>query len=103
VMAPKSDAEKQASALAEKAADAAKRGDYAEARRLVDEAVAAAPDYPLVYQYSANVAFLAGDRAAAIAALEKGIALEPGNALFRQNLRYLERAELPAAPPPARD
>jgi tetratricopeptide (TPR) repeat protein len=103
VMAPKSDAEKQASALAEKAADAAKRGDYAEARRLVDEAVAAAPNYPLVYQYSANVAFLAGDRKGAIAALEKGIALEPGNALFRQNLRYLERAELPAVPPPARD
>ena len=100
VMAPKSDAEQRAAALSEKAADAAKRGDYAEARRLVDEAVAAAPDYPLVYQYSANVAFLAGDRAAAIAALEKGIELEPGNALFRQNLRYLERAELPATAPP---
>jgi tetratricopeptide (TPR) repeat protein len=93
VMAPNTDAEKRAAALAEQAADAAKRGDYPEARRLIGEAVAAAPSYPLVYQYSANVAFLAGDRSAAIAALQKGLELEPGNALFRQNLRYLERAD----------
>ena len=97
VMAPQTEAENRAATLCEQAADAAKRGDYVEAKRLIGEAVAAAPAYPLVYQYSANVAFLAGDRAAAIAALQKGLELEPGNALFQQNLRYLERAE-PVAP-----
>jgi Type I phosphodiesterase / nucleotide pyrophosphatase/Tetratricopeptide repeat len=51
--------------------------------------VEAAPDYVLVYQYRSNVAYLMGDRAAAIAALERALELEPDNALFRVNLEGL--------------
>ena len=36
-------------------------------------------------------AFLKGDRAAAIAALEKALEIEPDNALFRTNLERLRR------------
>jgi predicted AlkP superfamily phosphohydrolase/phosphomutase/Flp pilus assembly protein TadD len=95
--APRSDAEKKAAALAEDAAGAARRGDYAEAGRKLDEAERIAPRFALVYQYRANVAYLRGDRAAAIAALEKGLKLEPDNALFRENLKRLEQ---PPAPKP---
>ena len=93
---PRTEEERRAAALAEQAATAAKSGDYAKASTLLDEAVRTAPRYALVYQYRANVAFLAGDRKAAIAALQKALELEPDNALYRQNLRYLERAEDPA-------
>ena len=93
---PRTGEERRAAALAEQAATAAKSGDYAKASTLLDEAVRTAPRYALVYQYRANVAFLAGDRKAAIAALQKALELEPDNALYRQNLRYLERAEDPA-------
>jgi len=49
-----------------------------------------------VYQYQANVAYLSGDRAAAIRALEKALAIEPDNALFRTNLKRLrEQADKP--------
>jgi predicted AlkP superfamily phosphohydrolase/phosphomutase/Flp pilus assembly protein TadD len=89
--APRSDAEKKAAALAEEAAGAARRGDYAEAGRKLEEAERVAPRFALVYQYRANVAYLRGDRAAAIAALEKGLELEPDNALFRENLKRLEQ------------
>ena len=58
---PRSDAEKRAVALAEEAAGAARRGDYAEAGRKLDEASRAAPGLPLLYQYRANVAYLRGD------------------------------------------
>jgi len=43
-----------------------------------------------VFHYRANVAFLMGDRAAAIAALERALAIEPDNALFRENLARLQ-------------
>ena len=86
---PRTDAEKKAAALAEEAAGAARRGDYAEAGRKLDEAERVAPRFALVYQYRANVAYLRGDRAGAIAALEKGLKLEPDNALFRENLKRL--------------
>ena len=88
--APRSDAEKRAAALAEEAAGAARRGDYAEAGRKLDEAARIAPRFALVYQYRANVAYLRGDRAGAIAALQAGLKLEPDNALFRENLKRLE-------------
>jgi len=97
---PRTDDERRAAALAEQAAVLAKSGDYPKATALLDEAVRIAPTYPLVHQYRANVAFLAGDRKAAIAALQTALELEPGNALYRQNLRYLERAD---DPPPPRD
>ena len=59
----------------------------------LDEAQRMAPDLALVHQYRSNVAFLKGDRAAAIAALEKALALEPDNALFRTNLERLRSAK----------
>ena len=92
---PRSDAEKRAVALAEEAAGAARRGDYAEANRKLDEAVRVAPGLPLLYQYRANVAYLRGDTAGAIAALEGGLKVDPGNALFAENLKRLRQT--PAA------
>jgi predicted AlkP superfamily phosphohydrolase/phosphomutase/Tfp pilus assembly protein PilF len=86
---PRSDAERRASVLAEGASQAARRGDYAEAMRQLAEAERLAPGYALVYQYQSNVAYLMGDIPAAIAALEKALALEPENALFQTNLTRL--------------
>jgi Flp pilus assembly protein TadD len=88
--APKSDVEKRAVALADQAAGAARRGDYAEAARKLDEAESIAPRLALIQQYRANVAYLKGDKPAAVAALKRGLALEPDNALFRENLKRLE-------------
>jgi tetratricopeptide (TPR) repeat protein len=88
--APRTDTEKRALALADQAAGDARRGDYADAARKLDEAERIAPRLALIQQYRANVAYLKGDKPAAIAALKKGIALEPDNALFRENLKRLE-------------
>src|SRR5262249_37060694 len=60
--APRDDAERQAMALAERASQAARRGDYQAAMQVLDQAQAIAPRFVLVYQYRANVAFLMGDR-----------------------------------------
>jgi Flp pilus assembly protein TadD len=87
---PRDAAEKEALTLADRAAEAARRGDYATANTLLDQAERRAPRYAVVYQYRANVAYLSGDRKAAIAALRKGLELEPDNALFRRNLERLE-------------
>ena len=95
---PKSDAEKRAAALADAAANAARRGDYAEAERKLDEAARIAPGLPLLYQYRANVSYLRGDTAGAIAALEQGLRVDPGNALFAENLKRLRQT--PSPPPP---
>ncbi|MEM8933177.1 MAG: alkaline phosphatase family protein, partial [Acidobacteriota bacterium] len=96
VHGPTTDAERQAAQLAEQASGLARRGDYPGAMALLDEAAEVAPSFPLVWQYRSNVAYLMGDRDAAIAALERGLELEPGNALFRQNLDQLRReAEAP--------
>jgi tetratricopeptide (TPR) repeat protein len=89
---PRTDAERLASRMAEQASTAARHGDYAGAMRLLDDAVRIAPDYPLLHQYRANIAFLQGDRAAAIAALERAAALEPSNVLYRGNLERLRDA-----------
>jgi tetratricopeptide (TPR) repeat protein len=94
VHGPRTDAERLAARLAERASGAARRGDYAEATKILDEAARIAPRYALVHQYRANVAYLAGDRAAAISALRRALEHEPDNALFRTNLERLER-ELP--------
>jgi tetratricopeptide (TPR) repeat protein len=58
--------------------------------RKLDEAKRLAPRYALIYQYRSNVAYLMGDRKAAIVALQKGLELEPDNELFRENLKRLE-------------
>ena len=44
-----------------------------------------------IYQYRSNVAYLMGDRAQAIAALKKGLELQPDNELFRENLKRLQQ------------
>src|SRR5262249_2638523 len=80
----------RAKQLAARASEAARRGAYEEALAMLDEAGRLAPRDPLVWQYRANVAYLKGDRAAAIAALEHGLELDPGNALFQTNLRRLQ-------------
>ena len=57
-----------------------------------------APRFALIYQYRANVAYLMGDRAAAVAALKEGLRLEPDNALFQANLKRLEQPPAAAKP-----
>jgi tetratricopeptide (TPR) repeat protein len=91
VRAPHGEAEERATRLCEKAADAARRGAYPEAFARLDEARRVAPDFVLVLQYESNVAYLAGDKPRAIAALERALALEPGNELFRHNLEELRK------------
>ena len=86
-----SDSEKLAAAMAERAAEAARRGDYQEAMKQLDEAERVAPRFARVYQYRSNVAFLMGDHQAAIQALRKALEIEPDNALFRTNLQRLEQ------------
>ena len=103
--APRTDAEKLAATMAERAGNAARHGDYASAMQQLDEAERIAPSYALVQQYRANVAFLMGDRARATAALEKALEIEPDNALYKSNLARLKdtgtaRGAAPAAPPP---
>jgi Flp pilus assembly protein TadD len=90
---PRTAEEKEALALADQAAAAARRGDYPGANRLLDEAEHKAPRYVLVYQYRSNVAYLAGDKKAAAAALRKALQLEPDNALFKKNLERLGAAK----------
>lgn len=88
---PPSDAERQAVILAQRAGDAARRGDYAAAMRDLDAAEQLAPNAALVHHYRANVAFLMGDRDRAAAALRRALEIEPDNALFRRNLERLQR------------
>jgi Tfp pilus assembly protein PilF len=90
VNAPRTEQEKKAFALAQQAAQAAQRGNYPEAVSKLAEAEKTAPRYALVHQYRSNVAYLMGDVPGAIKALEKGLALEPDNALFRTNLQRLK-------------
>jgi tetratricopeptide (TPR) repeat protein len=98
--APRTDAERRAFALAEEAAQAARRGDYQRARRLLAEAARLAPGYALVHQYRSNVAYLEGDHPGAVAALERALALQPDNVLYRENLERL-RARAAAGAGPA--
>jgi tetratricopeptide (TPR) repeat protein len=90
VNAPRNEQEQKAFALAQQAAQAAQRGSYPEALGLLAQAERLAPRYTLVHQYRSNVAYLMGDVTGAIKALEKGLALEPDNALFRTNLQRLK-------------
>jgi len=92
---PRDESDRRAMQLADQAASAARRGDYAEAEARLSEAQALAPRLALLYQYRANVAYLKGDRPAAIAALRQGLKLDPGNALFQENIRRLEQPPSP--------
>jgi tetratricopeptide (TPR) repeat protein len=87
--------ETRALELAEEASRLARRGDYPGAMRLLDEASRLAPRLALVYQYRANVAYLKGDTSAAVAALKRGLEIEPDNVLFRENLKTLQRPKTP--------
>ena len=89
VRTPTTEAEARASQLVQQASLEARKANYAAAMRLLDQAEAEAPAYVLTYQYRSNVAYLMGDTAAAIAALEKGLEFEPDNALFLTNLERL--------------
>jgi predicted AlkP superfamily phosphohydrolase/phosphomutase/Tfp pilus assembly protein PilF len=96
VNAPTNEGERRAAELAQEASQAARRGDYKSAMKLLDEAEKHAPRYVMVHQYRANVAYLSGDTRRAIAALEKALSIEPDNALFKANLERLRR---PSATP----
>jgi tetratricopeptide (TPR) repeat protein len=74
---------------AERAAAAARRGDYATALTHLDAAEKLAPELAVIQQYRSNVAYLMGDLEGAVAALERGLELEPDNELFRVNLERL--------------
>jgi predicted AlkP superfamily phosphohydrolase/phosphomutase/Flp pilus assembly protein TadD len=87
--------ETRALELAEEASRLARRGDYPGATKLLDEASRLAPRLALVYQYRSNVAYLAGDTHGAVAALKKGLEIEPDNVLFRENLKNLQRPKTP--------
>ncbi|MCP3962619.1 MAG: tetratricopeptide repeat protein [bacterium] len=89
VRAPSSEAEARASQLVQRASQEARKANYSEAMRLLDEAERAAPKYVLTYQYRSNVAYLMGDVATGIAALERALELEPDNALYKANLERL--------------
>ena len=87
--------ETRALEMADQASRLARRGDYAGAMQLLDEASRVAPRLALVYQYRANVAYLKGDTPSAVAALKRGLEIEPDNVLFRENLKNLQRPKTP--------
>lgn len=91
VYAPTTEQQARAAALAAEASGEARRGDYPRALDLLAEAERLWPDCPLVFQYRANVTYLMGDLEAAISALERAAALEPGNVAVRTNLERLRR------------
>jgi tetratricopeptide (TPR) repeat protein len=76
--------------LLQQAQELARRGGYEEAWKLLLEAESLTPDASVVYQYKGNVAFLRGDRGAAVAALKKALELDPEDARIRENLRRLQ-------------
>ena len=82
--------EKAAARLAHQASVSARKGRYDEAMALIDRAEKIAPDFALVHQYRANVAFLKGDPEVAQASLERAVMLEPENPLFQRNLKAVK-------------
>jgi tetratricopeptide (TPR) repeat protein len=103
---PESANEKLAAAIAERAHESALRGDYAGAMQQLEEAERIAPGFARIFHYRSNVAYLMGDRTAAVAALRRAVELEPENPLFRANLERLERLDgggAPALPRGARE
>ncbi|MEM1207538.1 MAG: hypothetical protein AAGN66_30165, partial [Acidobacteriota bacterium] len=95
VRAPADEAEARAAALVHRASVEARRASYREALRLLEQAEAEAPRYVLIYQYRSNVAYLMGDLELGIAALERALEIEPGNALFERNLEQLRSQRAP--------
>ncbi len=81
----------EAADLCAQARSAAQAGRYDEALRLLDEAAERAPEWAVPYHYRVNVQLLRGDAAAALADQERAVALDPGDALQRENLKALRR------------
>ena len=82
----------RAYALADAARAATESGSLPKAAALLSEARRLAPDVGLIYQYQANVAYLAGDRHEAARLLEQALQLEPDNPLLKTNLAAATRA-----------
>ena len=97
VRAPRNAAEEEAAVLVRQAGDEARKANYQKALELLDQAEAKAPSFVLTYQYRSNVAYLMGDPARGIEALEKALEIEPDNALFQANLAQLKAATGPGA------
>lgn len=78
-------------ALCEEARRKVERGDIAAAKQLLARAAAQNEQArsPIVYQYIANVAVLAGEPFIAIPAQKEALRLAPDSALYRANLRNL--------------
>lgn len=88
---PESAAEQRAKELVAAAGQEMRRGGYARASELLDEALRLAPEASAVHQQIANVAYLSGDFAAATAATARALELDPDNARLRANLEALRR------------
>jgi arabinofuranosyltransferase len=67
------------------------RGDYAQARAILDEAARRnqAARSPMVYHYIANLAVISGHLLTAVSAQKEALRLAPGNRLYRENLHRL--------------
>jgi tetratricopeptide (TPR) repeat protein len=81
-----------ASKLLARARDATLRGNYEGALREIEAAERIAPDFARVPHYRSNIEYLMGNKAGAIAALERALEIEPGNPLYETNLERLEAA-----------
>ena len=88
-----SPAEVEAAALLSEAKEAARRGDYTAAEKLLEDAATLVPGDAVVLQYQSNVAYLQGDLEAAIAILEKALAADPSNQLLLSNLERLRKRQ----------
>jgi len=78
-----------AAKIAERAAEAARKGNLEEAERLLDQAEWIDPQLPLVPKYRANVACLRGDREEMIRQFRRALELDPDDPVVRHNLRVL--------------
>lgn len=88
---PATDEERRARDLVAAAGREMRRGNYAAAEGLLNEALRLAPGASAVHQQIANVAYLAGDLERALSATRRALELDPGNARLRANLQSLER------------
>ncbi|MBZ0111503.1 MAG: alkaline phosphatase family protein [Thermoanaerobaculia bacterium] len=85
--------ERQVALWLREVADAGRHGDYAKASELLAKCESLLPNSAVVFQYRANIAYLQGDRPAAIEAMRKALELDPENAMLQKNLDRLLRSE----------
>jgi uncharacterized protein HemY len=81
--------------LAAGAREAATRGDLDLADELLNRAEDLAPELATIHQHRSNVAFIRGDLAGALRAVDRALEIEPNNPLYQHNrqelLRLMER------------